>query len=136
MELPPSRPPGIRDSRGKFLPGNPGSPGRKPRATGMAYLEVSLGAVSEDDWRAVTAKALEQAKAGDDKARTFLAKLFGLLKPDAGPAVEAQGGESLGPLLAKPGAAQAVADLLDRLWASDATASTANASATSEGDRG
>jgi hypothetical protein len=56
------------------LPGNPGGPGRPRRATEQRYLEATIYACSVDDRGEVVGKAVEQAKAGDAKARDFLAR--------------------------------------------------------------
>jgi hypothetical protein len=63
---------GGRSAGGKFAAGNPGGPGRPRRAAERDYLLALTEAVSVDDWRAVVAKALDQAKAGDKSARQWL----------------------------------------------------------------
>jgi hypothetical protein len=63
-----------RDAQnGRFLPGNPGGPGRPRRAIEADYLAALSEAVSMDSWRAVVARAVEQAQAGDFKAREWIA---------------------------------------------------------------
>ena len=62
------------DERGRFAVGNSGGPGRPRRAIEREYLRVLSDAVSLDDWREVVARAVESAKAGDDKSRDWLAK--------------------------------------------------------------
>lgn len=69
-------------NKGSFKKGNPGGPGRPRRETEREYLEATLGVVSLADWKAVVRKALKDAKAGDHRAREFLAKH--LLPKDAG----------------------------------------------------
>jgi hypothetical protein len=62
-----------RDAQnGRFLPGYPGGPGRPRRAIEADYLAALSEAVSMDSWRAIVAKAVEQAQAGDFKAREWL----------------------------------------------------------------
>lgn len=61
-----------RDENGRFKKGNRVSPGRKPRQVEETYLEVTLGEVTLDKWRAVVRAALAQAIEGDARARTWL----------------------------------------------------------------
>ncbi|CAG0932827.1 hypothetical protein TFLX_02782 [Thermoflexales bacterium] len=63
-----------RDERGRFVAGNGGGPGRPRRAIEREYLAVISEAVTLDDWRAIVAHAVEVAKAGDEKARAWIAK--------------------------------------------------------------
>ncbi len=62
-----------RDERGRFVRGWRGGPGRPPRAVEEQYLAALREALSLDDWRAIVARAVEQAKRGDATARQFLA---------------------------------------------------------------
>ena len=62
-----------RDALGRFTEGNDGGPGRPSRATERAYLDATIGAVDLDDWRAIVARAVTDAKAGDAKARAWIA---------------------------------------------------------------
>lgn len=62
-----------RDDRGRFAPGNSGGPGRPKRAVELEYIKALADTVTLDDWRAVCQSALEAAKAGDAKAREWLA---------------------------------------------------------------
>jgi len=64
----------VPDANGRFTPGNPGGPGRPARAIELAYLRAVPGTVSLDDWKEVIRKALEQAKAGDSRARDWLSR--------------------------------------------------------------
>jgi hypothetical protein len=69
---------------GRFLPGNPGGPGRPRRAIEADYLAALSEAVPIESWRAVIAKAVEQARDGDSKARAWLgAYLIGKPTGDA-----------------------------------------------------
>jgi len=61
-----------RDDKGRFAKGNGGGPGRKPRAVEQSYLDVTMGAVSLDDWAEIIGKAVAQAKRGDPVARKWL----------------------------------------------------------------
>jgi hypothetical protein len=61
-----------RDEGGKFVKGNPGGPGRLPRAREDRYLEITMQTVTFDDWRKIVEKAARQAMAGDAKAREWL----------------------------------------------------------------
>jgi hypothetical protein len=62
-----------RKADGTFTAGNTGGPGRPPRATEMAYMRATMDGCSPADWQAIVAKAVEDAKAGDAKAREWLA---------------------------------------------------------------
>jgi hypothetical protein len=62
------------DERGRFTVGNPGGPGRPPRAVEREYLRALNEAVSLDDWKEVVQAAVADAKEGDAKAREWLAR--------------------------------------------------------------
>jgi len=62
-----------RTGTGRFAPGNSGGPGRPRRATERAYLAVISEACPQDAWREIVARAVADAKAGDAKARDWLA---------------------------------------------------------------
>ncbi len=57
---------------GRFLPGNPGGPGRPRRAVEADYLAVLSEAVPMERWRKICETARDQAVAGDAKAREWL----------------------------------------------------------------
>lgn len=61
-----------RDSMGRFQPGGPGGPGRKPRDREMAYLVAMEQVVDDQAWLAIIERAVQDAKAGDAKARSWL----------------------------------------------------------------
>lgn len=61
-----------RDEHGRFIQGHKSNGGRKARAVEQTYLDVTLGAVSLDDWREIVGKARDQAKRGDSTARKWL----------------------------------------------------------------
>ncbi len=42
-----------RDSHGRFLPGNPGGPGRPPRAIERDYLSIAGDTITMEDWSAL-----------------------------------------------------------------------------------
>ena len=63
-----------RNDNGTFAPGNPGGPGRPRRTLEREYLAVLLDTISISDWRAIIAKAVDDAKAGDGRARDWLAR--------------------------------------------------------------
>src|ERR1039458_861908 len=63
----------VRDRRGQFAVGNGGGPGRPSRQTEVTYLRTFMEHLSLDDWGAVTDRAILDAKAGDPKARAWLA---------------------------------------------------------------
>jgi hypothetical protein len=62
-----------RNGAGQFAPGNPGGPGRPRRETERAYLSIMSEMCPPATWREIVEKATSQARAGDDKARAWLA---------------------------------------------------------------
>jgi hypothetical protein len=64
----------IRDERGRFAPGNPGGPGRPRRSIEREYLATLGETVTLADWKEVVARAVADAKGGDQAARSWLAK--------------------------------------------------------------
>ena len=68
-----------RDRRGRFAAGNPGGPGRPRRVIEAEYLSALTDAVTLDDWRDISFRAVRDAKNGDAPARAWLAKY---LMPD------------------------------------------------------
>jgi len=61
-----------RDNGGHFAKGNAGGPGN-PHARRVGQLRsMLLQAVTDDDWLAVVAKLIDDAKAGDKAARAEL----------------------------------------------------------------
>jgi hypothetical protein len=58
----------------RFKPGNPGGPGRPRRATEQQYLSSMAAVVTIEDWQAITSRAVQDAKAGDNAARTWLSR--------------------------------------------------------------
>lgn len=65
-----------RDSKGRWIKGckSPNPKGRTPRQVEREYLDVTMDSVSTDEWRRVVRKALEDAMAGDAKARDWLSR--------------------------------------------------------------
>lgn len=63
-----------RGTDGKFLPGNPGGPGRPPRLVERDYLLALSDACPLDRWQHIVEKAIRQAEGGDAQARAWLAK--------------------------------------------------------------
>lgn len=62
-----------RDSKGRFVKGESGNPqGRLPKQIEQTYLQVSESVCTFDVWREIVAKAIEQAKRGDARARQWL----------------------------------------------------------------
>ena len=60
-----------RDEHGRFVKGNGGGPGR-PKMCDTDYLDVCRSTVTLTDWRAIVAKARDQAKRGNPVARKWL----------------------------------------------------------------
>lgn len=69
-----------RDEKGRFIKGNKANPnGRPSKPREQRFYEITLSAVTTEDWKAIIGKAVEQAKRGDYQARKFLAEhLLGL----------------------------------------------------------
>jgi len=59
---------------GRFAPGNPGGPGRPRRQVEREYLDALTAAVPMDRWRLVVDRAVEDAIAGDPRARDWLGR--------------------------------------------------------------
>ncbi|RPJ40141.1 MAG: hypothetical protein EHM35_00615 [Planctomycetaceae bacterium] len=65
----------LRSSGGQWLPGQTGNKrGRLPREREHEFLDVTIAAVSKEQWKEIITKAAEQALAGDSVARKFLAE--------------------------------------------------------------
>lgn len=62
-----------RTTAGRFAVGNPGGPGRPRRATEREYLAILAKGCGVAAWRAIVARAVADAKAGDATAREWLA---------------------------------------------------------------
>jgi hypothetical protein len=62
----------LHDENGKFAKGNPGGPGRPKKEREQKFYEITLTAVTFDDWKAIVCKAKDQAKRGDAVARKWL----------------------------------------------------------------
>ena len=73
---------GNRDQAGRFASGNRGGPGRPRRVTERAYLAAISEACPPDVWQEIVAQAVQDAKAGDAKARDWLAAYL-VGRPDA-----------------------------------------------------
>jgi hypothetical protein len=74
----------VRDAQnGRFLPGNPGGPGRLRRAVEQDYLATFANAVPLTKWKRIVARAVEDALQGDPKARRWLGEHLLGNQPDA-----------------------------------------------------
>ena len=65
--------PAKRDTAGRFQLGTAGGPGRPKRETEQNYLLALVDACPLSKWSEIVARAVEDATAGDDKARHWLA---------------------------------------------------------------
>ena len=63
-----------RNANDTFARGNEGGPGRPKRQTEREYLRAMVGVVALDDWAEIAKRARDDAKAGDAKARAWLAR--------------------------------------------------------------
>jgi hypothetical protein len=72
-----------RDDRGRFATGSAGGPGRPRRRIETDYLTALSDRVSMDAWSQIVGRAIEDAIAGDAKAREWLSRHL-LPTPSAG----------------------------------------------------
>jgi hypothetical protein len=63
-----------RDSRGQFIKGNTAGKGRPSRAIELDYLRTLSDTITVNDWRDICAKAVEDAKSGNAKAREWITR--------------------------------------------------------------
>jgi hypothetical protein len=84
-----------RDANGRFLPGHPGGPGRPRRAIEADYLAALSDAVPMEEWRRIVGTAIDQAIAGDAKAREWVASYL-MGKPTGGALVKLAAAELVG----------------------------------------
>ncbi len=63
-----------RSGNGQFAKGNRGGPGRPRRAVERDYLAKLSEAVTLEDWEQICKRAVEDARAGDAKARDWLTR--------------------------------------------------------------
>ena len=63
-----------RNANGQFAEGNPGGPGRPRRSVERDYLATLSDTVTTDAWAQICARAVEDAKGGDAKAREWLTR--------------------------------------------------------------
>lgn len=61
-----------RDSKGRFIKGHNGGPGRPPKEREERFYEITLSTVTYKDWKEIVEKAAEQAKRGNATARKWL----------------------------------------------------------------
>ncbi len=71
-----------RKVNGRFALGNPGGPGRPPIARERRYAETMATVCTEDDWREICERAVQDAKDGNRHAREWLSKYL-LGEPEA-----------------------------------------------------
>ena len=63
-----------RNKNGRFASGNSFGKGRPQRTA--EYLTVAFDNVTVDDWQAIVARAVTDARGGDAKARSWLTRLL------------------------------------------------------------
>lgn len=63
-----------RNTAGRFTAGNPGGPGRPRRAIETDYLRMLAERLTPDAWRAIIDTAIDDARAGDARARDWLTR--------------------------------------------------------------
>lgn len=83
-----------RKQNGQFAQGNPGGPGRPPRATERVYLATLADNVTLEDWQAIVERAKADALAGDHHARQWFAKY--LIGPEPPKLIDVAARELLG----------------------------------------
>ncbi len=63
-----------RDAKGHWLKGSSGNPaGRSTRIREYRFYDILLSTITDQDWRDIVTKAVDQAKKGDQAARKWLA---------------------------------------------------------------
>ena len=68
-----------RDSKGRFVKGWKGGPGRSKKDVERDYMDATIRSVTIGDWEQIVIKAIAQAKKGDTAARKWLSdNLVGL----------------------------------------------------------
>ena len=65
---------GHRNGNGQVVPGNPGGPGRPRRVTECDYLRTLTEECPPETWRAICRRSVQDALAGDARARDWLAR--------------------------------------------------------------
>jgi hypothetical protein len=63
-----------RNGHGQFAQGNPGGPGRPRRVTERDYVRTLAEECSPETWREICRRAVQDALAGDGKARDWLSR--------------------------------------------------------------
>ena len=64
----------MRNSNGRFAPGNTFGQGRPTRRTEEEYLTAFSEALSIPQWKKIVKRAVKDAAAGDHKARDWIGK--------------------------------------------------------------
>ena len=69
-----------RDEKGRFIKGHTGNPtGRMPKDREVKFYDLTVSAVSEEDWTGIVKTAVRLATKGDSQARKWLSDfLIGL----------------------------------------------------------
>lgn len=62
----------MRDENGRFIAGNPGSPGRPKRQTEVDYLSIMEECLTVAKWRQIVNAAIELAIKGDARSRRWI----------------------------------------------------------------
>jgi len=63
-----------RDEQGRFVPGNAGGPGRLRRPVEREFLVGLSDRLTLEAWGMIVDRAIEQAQAGDARAREWLSR--------------------------------------------------------------
>ena len=70
----------MRDSKGRFLKGSQGGPGRPPMEVERAYIDAATSSCSPEQWAAIVQQAVIECSDDDyrvrDKARNFVLKVL------------------------------------------------------------
>lgn len=67
-------PPEFRDQSGRFLPGNPGGPGRQPLPVELERLRAILKVITPEVWEGLAKMKLAAAQNGDAEAFQWIEK--------------------------------------------------------------
>lgn len=90
-----------RNEKGQFTKGHPGGPGRPKREVEQAYLNTTIGAVSEKEWHAIVKAMVKEAKTGNVQAATWLGNYL-MGKPQESIDVTSNGETLAAPLVYLP----------------------------------
>lgn len=112
----------VRDPNGRFRTRGPGGPGRPRRAVEADYLRALTAIVTPERWQQMVDRAVENAIAGDPKARQWLGeRLLGPARPGALTEVAAQELAGYDPVVDRASSLRMLAALTTDSWSRERT---------------